>query len=210
MLNRHFVQVAAMGALVGLGLAACTTLPVTTDVNPNMSVLNCHTYAFAKEYVANANQPAAYGNPLNAERLRVAIEANLAARGIQRADHASADCVVGYAMGTRQVFNDYYGGFGPAWGFGYGYGYGRRGGIYGGWGWDGPSVSDETRIAVDLFDAKSHTPIWHASVSQNVSDLTGPNAEAKINAGTAAIFAKFPIAAPMPPGAVPGGGRAAT
>jgi hypothetical protein len=204
MSNRYVVRAAAAGAL-SLSLAACNTLPVTTDMNPNMSVLNCHTYAFAKEFVANANQPAAYGNPLNAERLRVAIEANLAARGIQRADHANADCVVGYAMGTRQVFNDYYSSFGPAWGLGYGYGWGRRGGIYGGWGWDGPYVSDETRIAVDLFDAKSHTPIWHATVSQNVSDLTGPNAEAKINAGTAAIFAKFPIAAPVPAGA-----RAAT
>jgi len=204
MLNRYFVGTAAAGALV-LGLAACTTLPVTVDMNPNMSVTNCHTYAFAKEFVANANQPAAYGNPLNAERLRVAIEANLAARGIQRADHAAADCVVGYAMGTRQVFNDYYNSFGPAWGFGYGYGWGRHGAFYGNWGWDGPSVSDETRIAIDVFDAKSHTPIWHATVSQNVSDLTGPNAEAKINAGTAAIFAKFPIAAPLPPGA-----RAAT
>jgi hypothetical protein len=186
---------------LGLGLAACNTLPVTTDVNPNMSVSNCHTYAFAKEYVANANQPAAYGNPLNAERLRIAIESNLAARGILRAaDHASADCVVGYAMGTRQVLNDYYGGFGPSWGFGYGYGWGRRGGVYGGLGWDGPYVTDETRIAVDLFDAKSHTPIWHGTVSQSVGDLTGPNAEAKISAGTAAIFAKFPIAAAVPPG----------
>src|ERR1700730_8102821 len=115
MLNRYVVRTAAAGALA-LGLAACSSLPVTTDVNPNMSVLNCHTYACAKEFVANANQPAAYGNPLNAERLRVAIEANLAARGIQRVDHASDDCVVGYAMGTRQVFNDYYGGFRPAWG----------------------------------------------------------------------------------------------
>jgi len=199
MLNRHVVQTAVAGVL-GLGLAACSSLHVTTDVNPNLSVTSCHTYAFAKEFVANANQPAAYGNPLNAERLRVAIEANLAARGIQRADRAAADCVVGYAMGTRQVFNDYYNGFGPGWGFAGGY-YGRRGGIYGGWGWDGPYVSDETRIAVDLFDAKSHTPMWHASVSQSVGDLTGPNAEAKISAGTAAIFAKFPIAAPAPAGA---------
>ena len=207
MLNRHVVQTAVAGAL-GLALAACSTLRVTTDVNPNLSVTSCHTYAFAKEFVANANQPAAYGNPLNAERLRVAIEANLAARGIQRADRAAADCVVGYAMGTRQVFNDYYNGFGPGWGFGGGY-YGRGGlyggGFYGGWGWDGPYVSDETRIAVDLFDAKSHTPIWHASVSQSVGDLTGPNAEAKIGAGTAAIFSKFPIAAPAP-----AGGRAKT
>jgi Domain of unknown function (DUF4136) len=195
MLSRHVIYAAASGALA-LASAACTTLPVTTDVNPSMSVSNCHTYTFAQEHVANSGsgEPAAYGNPLNAERLRVAIESNLAAKGIQRADRGAAECVVGYALGSRQVFNDYYAGFGGGWG----YGWGRRGGFYGGWGWDGPYVSDETRIAVDLFDAKSRTPIWHASVSQRVSDLTGPNAEAKISAGTAAIFAKFPIAVPLP------------
>jgi hypothetical protein len=195
MLSRYIVNAGASAALV-VGLAACNTLPVTTDANPAMSVSSCHTYAFAQEHVANADQPAAYGNPLNAERLRVAIESNLAAKGLQRADRGSADCVVGYAMGSRQVFNDYYAGFGAGWG----YGWGRRGGFYGGWGWDGPYVRDDTRIAVDLFDAKSRTPIWHASVSQSVSDLTGPNAEARISAGTAAIFAKFPIAAPLPAG----------
>jgi len=197
MLNRYVTSAAVAGAL-GLGLAGCTTLPVTTDANPNMSVANCHTYAFAQEHVANADQPAAYGNPLNAHRLRVSIEANLAAKGIQRADRGAADCMIGYAMGSRQVFNDYYAGFGGGWG----YGWGRRGGLYGGWGWDGPYVNDETRIAIDIFDAKSRTPIWHASVSQNVGDLTGPDAEARISAGTAAIFAKFPIVTPLPP---PGG-----
>jgi len=198
MSNRHFIHAAAAGAL-GLGLAACTTLPVTTDSNPKLSVSSCHSYVFAQESFANSDHPAAYGNPLNAERLRVAVAANLAAKGIQHVDRGvAADCVVGYAMGTRQVFNDYYAGFGPGWGFGAGYGWGRRGGLYGGWGWDGPIAQDETRIAVDLFEAKSHTPIWHASVSQNVSNLTGPDAEAKISAGTAAIFAKFPIATPLP------------
>ena len=182
-----------MTAIGAVGLfAGCTTLPVTIDANPTLSVSNCHTYAFAQEHVANADQPAAYGNPLNAERLRLAIASNLAARGIQPVDRGSAECVVGYAMGSRQVFNDYYAGFGAGWGSGWG----RRGGLYGGWGWDEPYVSDETRIAIDLFDAKSHTPIWHASVSQNVADLTGPQAEAKINAGTAAIFAKFPVTVP--------------
>jgi hypothetical protein len=191
---------AAAGAL-GVALTACNTLPVTTDVNPGMSVSNCHTYTFAQEHVANADQPSAFGNPLNAERLRVAIESNLAAKGIQRvADHGAAECVVGYAMGSRQVFNDYYGGFGL--GFGYGW---RHGGFGGGWGYDGPWVENETRIAVDLFDSQSKKPIWHASVSQNVSDLTGPNAEARINAATAAIFTKFPGGAPLP-----AGGRTAT
>jgi hypothetical protein len=200
MLNRYIIHTAVGGAL-GLSLAACTSLPVKTDANPNMSVSNCHTYAFAQEHVANADQPAAYGNPLNAERLRVAIEANLAAKGIQRVDRGVAECMVGYAMGSRQVFNDYYAGFGGGWG----YGWGRFGGFYGGYGWDGPYVSDETRIAVDVFDAKSRTPIWHASVSQSVGDLSGPYAEARISAGAAAIFAKFPVATPLP-----AGGRATT
>ena len=197
MLTRHLALATGAGAL-GLSLAACTSLPVTTDANPNMSVSNCHTYAFANEHVANSDHPAAYGNPLNAERLRVAVASNLAAKGIQSADRATAECVVGYAIGSRQVFNDYYAGWG-GWGYG-GWGYGRRGGFGGGWGWDGPYVNDETRIAVDVFDNKSRTPIWHASVSQSVSNLTGPNAEAKISEGTAAIFAKFPIATPLPPG----------
>ncbi len=200
MVTRSMVYGAAAGAL-GVALTACNTLPVTTDVNPGMSVSNCHTYTFAQEHVANADQPSAFGNPLNAERLRVAIESNLAAKGIQRvADHGAAECVVGYAMGSRQVFNDYYGGFGL--GFGYGW---RHGGFGGGWGYDGPWVENETRIAVDLFDSQSKKPIWHASVSQNVSDLTGPNAEARINAATAAIFTKFPGGAPLP-----AGGRTAT
>src|SRR5277367_6095071 len=116
MLNRYRVHAAAAGAL-GLSLAACTSLPVTTDANPNMSVLNCHTYTFATEHVANGYQPAAYGNPLNAERLRKAIAANLAAKGIQAADKGAAECVVGYAMGTRQVFDDWYGGNGVGWGY---------------------------------------------------------------------------------------------
>jgi hypothetical protein len=188
---------AAINALTAgatfLALGACTTIPVTTDYNPNLSVASCHTYSFAMEHVANADQPAAYANPLNAERLRVAIEANLAAKGIQRVDRG-ADCVVGYALGTRQVFDDYYGG----WGMGVGYGWGRRGWGGGGWGYGGPWVRDETRISVDLFDTKSRKPIWHAAASQTTSDMTGPNAEAKINAATTAIFTKLPVGGQLP------------
>jgi hypothetical protein len=189
------------GALLALG--ACSGLPVKTDSNPNLSVASCHTYAFADEHVANTDQPSAFGNPLNAERLHQAIEVNLSARGIQKAaDRKSADCVVGFAMGTRQVFDDFYGSFGVGWGWGGGWGHrGWGGGI----GYDGPYVRDETRISVDLFDARSRVPIWHASVSQSVGDLTGPHAVERINAATTAIFAKFPGA-----GVPVTGGRTAT
>jgi hypothetical protein len=193
--------VAVIAGAVALSLSACNTVAVRTDYARDMSASICHTYAFANEHVANGEQPAAYANPLNAQRLRESIQANMAARGIPLVDRASADCVVGYAMGTRQVFDDYYGGYyGAGWGFG-GFrrgGWGFGGGWGGGWGYDGPWVENETRISVDLFDAKSHKPIWHASASQNVYELSGPEAVQKINLATAAIFAKFPAGTPVP------------
>ena len=192
MLNRSLVAVVA--GVAGLGLSACNTVAVRTDYARDMSASICHTYAFAMEHVANADQPAAYANPLNAERLRTAVQYNMAARGIQLVDRAAADCVVGYAMGTRQVFDVYYGGYyGAGWGFG---GYRGGWGFRGAWGYDGPWVQNETRISVDLFDAKSHKPIWHASASQDVYELSGPRAVEKIDLATAAIFSKFPGGAP--------------
>ena len=192
MLNRSLVAVVA--GVAGLGLSACNTVAVRTDYARDMSASICHTYAFAMEHVANADQPAAYANPLNAERLRTAVQYNMAARGIQLVDRAAADCVVGYAMGTRQVFDGYYGGYyGAGWGFG---GYRGGWGFRGAWGYDGPWVQNETRISVDLFDAKSHKPIWHASASQDVYELSGPRAVEKIDLATAAIFSKYPGGAP--------------
>jgi hypothetical protein len=180
----------ALSALVGVG--ACTTLPVTTDSNPNASASTCHTYMFAQEHPAAGQSGGAYGNPLNGDRLRAAIAANLASRGLQPAsDHSAADCVVGYAIGSRLVANEF-AGYGVGWGWGWGYGW--RGG-YGAVGYDWPEVRNEGRIAIDLFDARNRQAIWHASVNQNVTDLTGPNAELRINEAVTAIFSKFPVPA---------------
>ena len=79
MVSKSILQALAMGTAL-VALEACT-LPVRTDINPNMSVSNCHSYAFADEHVANTDQPSAFGNPLNANRLRMAIESNMATKG---------------------------------------------------------------------------------------------------------------------------------
>lgn len=190
----------SVGAAVSaiLALSACTSLPVTTDVNPNASVSACHTYAWAHEHYAGGSAQAAYSNPVNADRLRVAIQSNLAAHGIRRADaQETADCVVGYAIGSRVVADEYAGWVGG----GYGYGWGGWGGPRGwgsmGYGW--PAVRNEGRISVDLYDAKTHRAIWHASVDQNVTDETGQDAEARITTAVGAIFQKFPTPVVAPP-----------
>lgn len=191
-ITRPLMTLAATAAVAG-----CAGLPVTVDTNPNANPAMCHTYLFAQEHsTAPGGAGGAYGNPLNGDRLRAAIAANLAAHGIQPAtDRTSADCVVGYAIGSRVVADEFAGSFGWGWGWGW------RQGYYGA-AYDWPAVRNEGRITVDLFDAKGRMAIWHASVEQNVTDLTGPNAELKINAAAAAIFAKFPVpavpAAPAP------------
>ena len=183
-------------ALAGLAaLGACTSLPVTTDTNPNASVSVCHTYAFAQEHSVGSAQPGgAYSNPVNSDRLRAVIAANLASRGFQPAvEHGTADCVVGYAIGSR-VVADEFAGFGVGWGWGWGWNHG-----FGGVGYDWPPVRNEGRIAIDLFDAHNRQAIWHASVNQDVTDLTGPHAEVRINEAANAIFTKFPVPAGAPP-----------
>ena len=96
---------------------------------------------------------------------------------------SQADCLVGYGIGGNYVVD---GGYGPGWGYGY-YGYGS--GYYG---WGGPYVYREGIIAVDLYDAKSRQPMWHASADQSLFNASGPQAEKLIDEADAAIFSKRP------------------
>jgi len=74
----------------------------------------------------------------------------------------------------------------PYYGGGWGYPYGW------GWGWPGPYVYHEGIIAVDVYDAKSRQPLWHASVDQSLYGVSGAKAEQRIDAAVAAIFSKYP------------------
>jgi len=203
MSKRSFFAPALATAAAALLVSACATLPVTVDSAPGYSVANCHSYAFADEHSVGGEH-AAFGNPINSDRVRVAIQGQMYARNIPEVARPQAECIVGYAMGTRQVIDQAYAGWGVGWGWGWGWGPGW-------WGYDQPWVYDETRIVVDFFDARARKPIWHGSVSITASDLRGPRAEERINTGVAAIFGKLPLpvyaaprpSAPPPPPAPP-------
>ncbi len=183
-----------LAATVFGGLAGCTTLRVTSDVNRAVvGSVQCHTFGWAGTFKGDSPMRNGIANPVNEARLRGAIQAQFATLGVQPATGAPPDCLVGYGIGARsQVEGAYPAGWG--WGFGYGYGWGwRGGGIYGGYGgWDEPYVYHEGIIAVDLYDAKSKQPIWHASVNQGLFGATGAEAEQKIDKAVAVIFTKYP------------------
>jgi Domain of unknown function (DUF4136) len=173
------------------GLAACTSLHVTSDVNKAVaSSVQCHTFAWAGTFKGDSPLRNSIANPVNEARLRSAITAHLAAVGVQPVTGDSADCLVGYGIGARTSIEGAY----PA-GWGWGWGYGRWGwrGYYGGyWGWDEPYVYHEGIIAMDLYDAKSKQPIWHASANQSLEGAVGADAEQKIDKAVTALFSKYP------------------
>ncbi len=169
----HYAIVATTVCL----LSACAGIPVTTNVNAALaSSAQCHSFAWAGSF-RGGPLSATLANPVNEAQLRSAIETHLQSLGV-RNDGSSPDCLVGYGIGLHGVVEDW--GWGPGWGPWWG-------GPY----WGGPYVYPEAVIAVDLYDARSRQPIWHAYARIAPSELRGEHSQQGIDAATAAIFLKY-------------------
>jgi len=172
-------------SLTALLLSACAPY-VRSDVNTAaISHVHCGTFAWAGEFRSNSPLRSTIANPVNESRLRTAIASHLG--GVIQPVPGNADCLVGYGIGGYHVVS---GGYPYAYGWGYPYGWGPY--PYG-WG-PGPYVYPEGVIAVDLYDARTGQPLWHASTEQSLFGATGPEAEKRIDAAVAAIFTKYPYA----------------
>src|SRR5450755_1675964 len=185
-MNKTKWMLLATGA--ALILTACDTLRVHSDTDATLSVASCHTYSWL-ETLASAPKQTAFKNPINDKRLRDAIAKRLASRGIAAVEPgATSDCLVGYAIGSRQNIVNYPRG---NFGFGTGYGWGHRRAASIGWSTE-PYVYREGRIAVDLYRAADREPIWYAAADVDGSQLTGTHAEARIDCVVAALFDRDP------------------
>ena len=194
-MSKRLLCSAFLGLAGAWALSGCA-LQVRSDVNrAAFHPGQCHTFAFTGSFRADNAMRGTVANPVNESRLRAAITSHMQAIGVQLAKE-NADCLVGYGIGSNLVVEPGSPGgpgpypFGP---YGYGFGYWGWGGPYwGAWGWDGPYVYREGMIGIDLYDGKTHEPLWHASVDQNLYGATGADAEQKIDAAVAALFTRFP------------------
>jgi hypothetical protein len=171
--------------IISAALAAGCSLNVRSDANKALlSSVHCGSYAWAGAFRGSSPLRNSIANPLNEERLRSAIVSHLSPGGILPVG-SKADCLVGYGIGGNYVVDGAWPYYGPGWGYGY-YGY------YGYYGWGGPYVYREGIIAIDLYDAKSGQPMWHASADQSLFNASGPEAQKLIDEAVAAIFTKRP------------------
>jgi Domain of unknown function (DUF4136) len=170
-------------------LAGCAGIRVRTDQNSQLLAnVHCQSVAWAGGFKGAGPLRDTIANPLNEARLRDAIAADLQTAGISLVEAPKAQCLVGYGIGMERQLDTVYP---DGWDYGYGGGYwGRRWGP--GWGWDEPYIYHQSFITVDLYDAASKQPIWHASAEQSLSGLTGDAASQRIRAAVNAIFLKLP------------------
>lgn len=172
--------------LCACALAACESLRVASDFDHAASFAGYHSFAWLpREQHGSAS-------PLIAQRAHDAIQAELTARGFTYSENAAAaDFVIDLTIGSReridvQSYPSAY--LGPGWGY------------RGWWGYPywGSQVDvrqyREGTLSIDVFDGRSHRPVWHGWARKDLTRSDIANSEAPIRAAVAAVLARFPPA----------------
>jgi hypothetical protein len=151
---------------------AAFAFDVTTDYNHRVSFANYHTYSWIGVQA---------GNDLWQDRIRAAIDNQLAEKGWQRLPNGGDAAVSAFGK-TRedQAIQTFYNGF-PGWGWGGGDGFATT-----------YSVPDKTgSLTVDIFDGNTRRLIWRGTATDSLADDPEKNVK-KLNSAVSDMFKKFP------------------
>ena len=168
-----------------LGMSGCETLHTGSDYDRTANFSSYHSFTWLERAHYGT------GNPFVTERAREAILSALEAKGYRYVDTlAAADFAVDFTIGAHQrlsvrTYPEPFGGpwpwYGPGW---WGYPY---------WG-TGVSVSQyrEGTLSIDMFDARTHRPVWHGWARQPLSGDDLEHSGESIRTAVDAVLAKFP------------------
>jgi hypothetical protein len=180
--------------LVGCVLASScqTTLRPTTDFDDSVDFSRYQTFSWIDTHplvLAATQRPL---SPLVEQRLMNDAKDALTGRGLRFVeDPLDADLVVAFTIGSREgvritSYPTTSMRRGPR---------GRPAYTWGGH-WDTRNVVarqyTEGQLAIDLFDVAEARPVWHGTVSTQITRRDRAEPDATIQAAVAAILAKFP------------------
>lgn len=170
-----------------LAVASCSTTyqaKVAFDKNDKIDTLGYKTFAWLSPGKIMA--PQLDINPVMKIRVDEEIEKAFIAKGYQLIDDAEqADFAISYTVGNRDKIKVSH--YPTSYNTGFGWGRGYYGGSYGGM--YSAHVSTETRVrqytegklAIDVYDVKSHQPAWHGWAVKRVTtdDKEAPSSAIK-------------------------------
>ncbi len=188
----------ALSLLVVLSISACaTTLKSSVDVADHAEFGELKTYAWITDqplFTSNAVSPEVV-NPLNEQRIRVAVENQLRNKGYRKVSIDQADFVIAFTLGARERVRvqQYYNDFGYRY-YGYHHGFSRFSRFGRGFGGFGSSVSVQTftegTLVVDIFENAEKEAIWHGSATKRLSGDDGTLE--LIDEAVTVLLAEFP------------------
>ena len=171
-------------AVAALLLAACSSVQVSTDYDPATDFAVLRAYAWLPRKAGASGDPRLDSSLLN-ERIRNAVEVQLAERGHRKVASGQADFLVAYhtAVERKIDVDTIY----------RGYGYGTHS-----WGWGAGHETvvydyDQGTLVLDVLDPKAHRLLWRGSAKAVVSEESTPEKRTKlINEAVAKLLEQFP------------------
>ncbi len=173
--------------MVLVQLAACSTLSVQSDYDPDYDFSRLKTWSWVPN--AQPSQDVRINNDLMRRRIERAIEQVLAARGYRRIDKGTPDFQVNWfgAIDRKiryETINHFYGGIG----------YGPYYGAY----WPAyshtyPVEYEQGTLIIDVLDGKTHKLVWRGTGSDYVTEHKDPaELDKGIREAVEKILANFP------------------
>jgi hypothetical protein len=166
-------------------LGGCASLRVGSDFDPAAHFATYHSFTWMPREHHGSD------NPLVVQRAHDSIEAELIRKGYVPATSADqADFTVDYTIGARdrmdvQSYPSTYVGYGwwdaPGW----------WGGAYWGNRVDVRQYREGT-LSIDVFDARSHRPVWHGWAKKDLTRSDIERSAGPIQNAVAAVLDKFP------------------
>jgi hypothetical protein len=175
--------------LVSLGIllllaAACETIQTGSDYDRAASFADYHSFSIM------SRQHNQLRNPFVVERVDNAIRDYLQSRGyVYAANSAQADFTVDFTLGSKertdiQTYPD-------PWAGGWYGGPGWWGSPYWGSGIDVQHYREGT-LSIDIFDNKTHRPVWHGWGKKPLSESDIEASQEAINKAVASVLKNFP------------------
>jgi hypothetical protein len=176
--------------VLAVTITSCSSFDVSTDYDPTTDFTTFRTFAVKKDIKIPGD--VLEQNNFTRDRVFIAIEHAMLARGFEIVDERSADIIVLTYAGIRERVNmNTYGySMGPGWGGGWGPGWG------GGGAFATQTVvthTNEGTLYIDILDAKAKNLVWKGQGTGVIERSRSPKErEEMVNEAVGEILAKFP------------------
>lgn len=156
---------------LALTLAACTTPQVSSDYDHAAPFASYHSFVLIVRPHPGAD------NALTLQRTYDAIRDELTRKGFSSvSDPARADFAVDFTIGVQDRLDiNSYGWAGPGW-------------------WNQTDVRQyrEGTLAIDVFEARRHEPVWHGWAKKPLTEADTKDPGPGLRAAVSAVLAHFP------------------